>query len=111
MIVAIMTARLLIPSLMDRPNYPNSIKLYRMKFYPRPLTQNELGELIGVHRSRISLYEIGAVFPSGQMLFRISSALNVPAEILYKPFCDEERGRILELKKQIGIFKTGQPSH
>jgi len=91
---------------MDRPNYPNSIKLYRLKFYPRPLTQDELGQLIGVHRSRISLYEIGGVFPSGQMLFRLSSALNVPAEVLYKPFCDEERTRMLELKKQIGIFKT-----
>jgi transcriptional regulator with XRE-family HTH domain len=102
-----MTARLLIDSLMDNPSHPNSIKLYRLKFYPRPLTQNELGRLIGVHRSRISLYEIGAVFPSGQMLFRLSSALNVPAEILYKSFCDDERTRMLELKKQFGIFKTG----
>jgi len=93
---------------MDRPNYPNNIKLYRLKFYPRPLTQEELGQLIGVHRSRISLYEIGAVFPSGQMLFRLSSALNVPAEILYKAFCDAERSRLLELKKQLGIFNTRQ---
>jgi len=91
---------------MESQNYPNNIKLYRLKFYPRPLTQNELGQLVGVHRSRISLYESGVVFPSGQMLFRLSSALNVPAEILYKPFCDQERHRLLELKKQLGIFKT-----
>ena len=90
---------------MDSPNYPNNLKLYRLKFYPRPLTQNELGQLVGVHRSRISLYELGAVFPSGQMLFRLSAALNVPPEVLYKDFCDEERKRMLELKKQMGIFK------
>jgi transcriptional regulator with XRE-family HTH domain len=91
---------------MARPHFPNSIKRYRLKFYPRPLTQDELGQLIGVHRTRVSLYEIGAVFPSGQMLFRISSALNVPPELLYKPFCDDVRTQLLEQKKQIGIFKS-----
>ena len=90
---------------MDRPHYPNSIKRYRLKFYPRPLTQDELGQLIGVHRSRVSLYEIGAVFPSGQMLFRLASALNVLPEVLYKPFCDDVRNQMLEQKKQIGIIK------
>jgi len=59
-----------------------------------------------VHRSRVSLYEMGAVFPSGQMLFRLSAALNVPPEVLYKSFFDEERSRLLELKKQLGIIKT-----
>ena len=101
-----MTAGPLIPIYMDRPNFPNNIKLYRLKFYPRPLTQNELGRLIGVHRSRVSVYESGAVFPSGQMLFRIAAALNVPPEILYKDFFNEERKRMLELKNQLGIFKT-----
>ena len=90
---------------MDRPNFTNNIKLYRLKFYPRPLTQNELGRLIGVHRSRVSVYEMGTVFPSGQMLFRLSAALNVPPEILYNSFCGEERKRMLELKKQMGILK------
>ena len=89
---------------MEKAQYQNNIKRYRLRFYPRPLTQSELAMLVGVHRSRISLYEIGAVFPSGQMLFRISSALNVPAEILYKQFCDEERSRMLELKKQSGMI-------
>ena len=90
---------------MDRPNFPNSIKRYRLKFYPRPLNQDELSQLIGVQRCRLSLYEIGAVFPSGQMLFRLSAALNVPPEVLYKQFFDELRGELLEKKKQIGIFK------
>ncbi len=91
---------------MERSHFPNSIKRYRLKFYPRPLTQDELGQLIGVHRSRVSLYEIGAVFPSGQMLFRLSAALNVLPEVLYKPFYDEVRNQILEQKNQIGIFKS-----
>ncbi len=91
---------------MDRPNFKNSIKLYRLKFYPRPITQNELGRLIGVHRSRVSLYESGEVFPSGQMLFRIASALNVPPEVLFKEFFDEERKRMFELKKQLGIITS-----
>ena len=89
---------------MEAIKFPNSIKRYRHKFYPRPLTQDDLAELIGVHRNRVSLYEMGAVFPSGQTLFRISIALNVPTEILYKDFCDEERNRILEIKKNMEIF-------
>jgi len=96
---------------MESPKFPNSIKHYRHKFYPRPLTQDELAELVGVHRSRISLYEIGAVFPSGQTLFRISISLNVPTEILYKDFCDKERSRILELKKNLGIFGSNNRFH
>lgn len=84
--------------------YPNNIKRYRLKFYPRPLTQDELSRLLGVHRNRVSLYEIGAVFPSGQMLYRLAIALNVPPEILYKPFCDNERQKMLELKKGMQLF-------
>jgi transcriptional regulator with XRE-family HTH domain len=91
---------------MERTSFPNSIKRYRLKFYPRPLTQDELGQLIGVHRSRVSLYEIGAVFPSGQMLFRIAAALNVLPEVLYQAYYDEIRNQMLEQKKQIGIVKS-----
>jgi len=91
---------------MEIIKHPNSIKRYRLRFYPRPLTQAELGKLVGVHRNRISLYEIGAVFPSGQMLYRIGIALNVPTEILYKDFCDKERQRIMELKREMKLFGT-----
>ncbi len=89
---------------MEAIKHPNSIKRYRHKFYPRPLTQDDLAELIGVQRNRVSLYEMGVVFPSGQTLFKIAIALNVPTEILYKEFCDEQRSRILELKKSIEVF-------
>jgi len=89
---------------MENLNYPNNIKRFRQKFYPRPLTQDELAKLVGVHRNRISLYEIGTVFPSGQMLYRIGVALNVPVEILYKEFCDRERQKIMDLKKQFKIL-------
>lgn len=82
----------------------NNIKYYRLKFHPRPLTQDELAKLVGVHRNRISLYEIGAVFPSGPILFRIAIALNVLPEILYKDYCDRERKRMLEMKKRMKLF-------
>ena len=91
-------------NLMESPKHPNNIKNYRLKFYPRPLTQNELAKLVGVHRNRISLYEIGDVFPSGRILFRVGTALNVPVEVLYKDYCDYERTRIFELKKELKIF-------
>ena len=91
---------------MAQSHFPNSITRYRLKFYPRPLTQDELAQLIGVHRNRVSLYEIGAVFPSGQMLFRIAAALNVLPEVLFKAYFDDVRNQILEQKKQIGVIKT-----
>jgi len=91
----------------DCCKYTNNIKCYRLRFYPRPLTQDELAKLLGVHRNRVSLYEIGEVFPSGQMLYRISIALNVPVEVLYKEFCDKERHAILELKKAMQILPAG----
>lgn len=89
---------------METAKYPNNIKRYRLRFYPRPLTQDELAKLVGVHRNRISLYELGTVFPSGQTLYRIGIALNVPVEILYKDFCDRERQRVLGLKKEMQVF-------
>lgn len=89
---------------MERAKYPNNIKRYRLKFYPAPMTQDELAELVGTHRNRISLYEIGSVFPNGKTLFKIGIALNVPVEILYKEYCDAERKRILELKKEMKLF-------
>jgi len=91
---------------MQGQSHPNSIKRYRLKFYPKALSQDELAKLAGVHRNRISLYEIGAVFPSGRILYRIGIALNVPIEILYKEFCDKERLRILEMKKTLKILSA-----
>jgi hypothetical protein len=41
------------------------------------------------------------------MLYRISIALNVPVEVLYKEFCDKERHAILELKKAMQILPAG----
>lgn len=85
---------------MESPRHQNNIKRYRLKFYPRPLSQDELAKIVGVHPNRISLYEIGAVFPSGRTLYKIGVALNVPVEILYKEYCDKERQRVLEMKKR-----------
>jgi transcriptional regulator with XRE-family HTH domain len=84
--------------------YPNNIKCYRLRFYPRPLTQDEFAKLVRVHRNKICLYESGEVFPSGQILYRISIALNVPVEVLYKEYCDKERHAIFELKKAMKIL-------
>lgn len=47
------------------------------------LTQKELGELVGVGRSTISLYEIEEVFPSVPVAKKIGKVLSIDWTRLY----------------------------
>ena len=46
------------------------------------MTQNDLGDLIGISRYQVSDYEIGRLHLSDEMLIRFSNALNTSADFL-----------------------------
>ena len=54
----------------------------------RAMTQKALAQLIGKTSQAVSQYESGASSPSSEVVEQIANALQVPIELLYKPWKD-----------------------
>ncbi|NMX92620.1 helix-turn-helix transcriptional regulator [Pseudomonas sp. WS 5027] len=57
----------------------------------RNLTQQELGDVVGVSPSQISRYEAGTARPRKTILGKLAGALGVAPGVLENPFSDEVR--------------------
>lgn len=57
----------------------------------RNLTQQELGDVVGVSPSQISRYEAGTARPRKTILGKLAGALGVAPGVLESPFSDEVR--------------------
>ena len=58
------------------------IREYRKK---ENLTQEELGQLVGVPRQLISAYEIGRTLPIQDVAYKLAEVFQVPRKVFYFP--------------------------
>ena len=76
------------PGTAERDAYEEDIKLYAIGAAIREtrkqqnLTQEELGQMVGVQKAQISRIENGSVEPGAGMFLRIISALGLRFEVL-----------------------------
>lgn len=69
-------------------NFPEALKRLRTK---KGITQAELAEGLGVGKSTISMYEVGAREPDFEMLENIADFFNVDLMDLVRPQLDEDK--------------------
>ena len=61
--------------------FSENLKRYRKK---RGLSQKDFAKMVGTSQSAICLYEVGTRTPNMKTIFKMASALGVPAEELIK---------------------------
>ena len=71
-------------------NFPEALKRLRAK---KGITQAELAEGLGVGKSTISMYEVGAREPDFEMLENIADFFNVDLMDLVRPQLDEDKAK------------------
>lgn len=77
-------------------NFPGALKQLRTK---KGLTQAELAEALGVGKSTISMYEVGAREPDFEMLENIADFFNVDLMDLVRPLSSEKEAATTLTKK------------
>jgi len=87
---------------MKRP-IKNNIRTFRMR---RGLSQKEVARLLG-HRNQslLSHWENGNKLPSLMNLFKLSAALKVPGELLYRNLFQSANYEVHQRKKKFGIWE------
>lgn len=83
-------------------NFPEALKKLRAK---RGLTQADLAEGLGVAKSTISMYEVGAREPDFEMLETIADYFNVDLMYLIRPQIAEEKAPTLTKKDERDIAR------
>lgn len=84
-------------------NIPEALKYLRAK---RGITQAELAEALGVGKSTISMYEVGAREPDFEMLENIADYFNVDMMFLVRPnAAEQEKAPTLTKKDERDIAR------
>ena len=68
------------------PDFPNTLKILRSK---KGITQAELAQALGVGKSTISMYEVGAREPNFEMLEAVADFFNVNLSYLVRSRSDD----------------------
>ena len=87
---------------MKRP-VKNEIRTYRLR---RGFSQRDVAKILGYrNQSPISHWENGSKVPNLENFLKLSAALKVPPELLYRDLLRKVREEVFRRKREFGIWE------